>query len=55
VLAQKAKYPEAAETMRAFLKRVPEGPDADQVKKVLGEIEQEMNGAGAAQGAQQAQ
>jgi hypothetical protein len=41
--------------MRAFLKRVPEGPDADQVKKVLGEIEQEMNGTGAAQGAQQAQ
>jgi tetratricopeptide (TPR) repeat protein len=55
VLAQKEAYPEAAENMRAFLKKVPEGPDADHAKKQLAEIERLMNGAVAAQGTQAAQ
>jgi tetratricopeptide (TPR) repeat protein len=52
VLAQKAVYPEAAENMRAFLKRVPEGPEAETVKKQLAEIERLMGGSTTAAGQQ---
>jgi TolA-binding protein len=55
VLAQKEAYPEAAENMRVFLKRVPEGPDAENVKKQLAEVEKRMGDAAAAQGTQAAQ
>jgi tetratricopeptide (TPR) repeat protein len=54
LLAQKEAYPEAAENMRAFLKRVPDGPDAENVKKQLAEVERRMN-TGQAAGAQAAQ
>ena|SRR5436190_150518 len=55
ILAQKEAYPEAAENMRAFLKRVPDGPDADNVKKQLAEIERRMGASATAQGQQTAQ
>ena len=55
ILAQKEAYPEAAENMRAFLKRVPEGPDAETVKKQLAEVERRMGGNATAQGQQTAQ
>lgn len=54
ILAQKEAYPEAAENMRTFLKKIPTGPDADNVKKQLAEIERRMNPE-AAQGQQLAQ
>ena len=50
ILAQKEAYPEAAENMRTFLKRVPEGPDADNVKKQLAEVERRMGNSTTAQG-----
>ncbi|HYI95742.1 MAG TPA: tetratricopeptide repeat protein [Bryobacteraceae bacterium] len=50
ILAQKEKYPEAAENMRTFLKRVPEGPDAENVKKQLAEVERRMGASSTAQG-----
>ena len=49
ILAQKEAYPEAAENMRTFLKRVPEGPDADNVKKQLAEVERRMGKSTTAQ------
>jgi tetratricopeptide (TPR) repeat protein len=49
ILAQKEAYPEAAENMRTFLKRVPEGPDADTVKKQLAEVERRMGKSTTAQ------
>lgn len=55
VLAQKAAYPEAAENLRAFLKRVPEGPEADNVKKQLAEVERLMGTSATASGQQQSQ
>ncbi len=55
ILAQKESYPEAAENMRTFLKRVPDGPDADNVKKQLAEIERRMGNTATAQGQQQSQ
>lgn len=48
VLARKEAYPEAAATMRSFLKKVPDGPDADNVKKQLAEVESRMGGGAAA-------
>jgi len=54
ILAQKQAYPEAAENMRVFLKVVPEGPDAENVKKQLAEVERRMGNAGPVAG-QQAQ
>ena len=50
ILAQKEAYPEAAENMRTFLKRVPEGPDAENVKKQLAEVERRMGNSTTAQG-----
>jgi regulator of sirC expression with transglutaminase-like and TPR domain len=55
ILAQKESYPEAAENMRTFLKRVPEGPDAETVKKQLAEVERRMGNSATAQGQQQQQ
>jgi tetratricopeptide (TPR) repeat protein len=55
ILAQKQAYPEAAENMRAFLKRVPEGPDAENVKKQLAEVERRMGSSATAQGQQATQ
>jgi len=55
ILAQKELYPEAAENMRTFLKRVPEGPDAENVKKQLAEVERRMGAAATAQGQQVSQ
>ena len=55
LLAQKEAYPEAAENLRAFLKRVPEGPDSDSVKKQLAELEQKIAATAGAQGTQAAQ
>ena len=55
ILAQKQAYPEAAENMRLFLKRVPDGPDAENVKKQLAEVEKRMGNNATAQGQQTAQ
>jgi len=55
ILAQKESYPEAVENMRAFLKRVPDGPDAENVKKQLAELERRMGSSATAQGQQQSQ
>jgi tetratricopeptide (TPR) repeat protein len=52
ILAQKEAYPEAAENMRTFLKKVPEGPDAENVKKQLAEVERRMGNSATAQGKQ---
>lgn len=49
ILAQKQAYPEAADNMRTFLKAVPQGPDADMVKKQLAEVERLMAGPSASQ------
>ena len=54
ILAQKQAYPEAAENMRLFLKRVPDGPDAENVKKQLAEVEKRMGNNATAQGQQTA-
>jgi len=39
ILAQKGKYAEAAEFLRAYLTMEPQGKQADEVRKQLGEIE----------------
>jgi tetratricopeptide (TPR) repeat protein len=52
ILAQKEAYPEAAENMRAFLKQVPEGPDAENAKKQLAEVERRMGQSATAKGQQ---
>jgi hypothetical protein len=41
--------------MRLFLKRVPDGPDAESVKKQLAEVEKRMGNNATAQGQQAAQ
>jgi regulator of sirC expression with transglutaminase-like and TPR domain len=55
LLAQKEAYPEAADNLRTFLKKVPEGPEAENVKKQLAEVEMRMNAGAANQGTQAAQ